>query len=893
MAGEWIDSRAVPPVFTVGCEDRTVEELISLLRRHGVSVVVDIRPDPTSGRKPFHRDRLEQDLPASGIRYVYQGHRLGRPEAMGDDAAEAEFQDGIDRLQKAHRQGMRLVLLGADGRAENCLRGRRIGPLLQRTGIPVTHIDPDGVLCAQLEIMSRTAPAARPAEESDADPMLEARRLLREVFGYDSFRVLQEDVVRSVLNRRDVLAVMPTGSGKSLCYQLSALLRRGITVVISPLIALMQDHVDQLLQVGVPAVCLNSSLSYAEYSQGMELIRRGVARLVYLAPESLQRLDLLDLLQERGVDCVTIDEAHCISEWGHDFRPEYRTLRNFRTRFPRAVCLALTATATPRVQNDIRTQLGIQPEQTFVSSFDRPNLFLEVRERERGLGQLRDFLARRKGQPGIIYCSTREQVDSIAASLTELGFPALPYHAGMDDASRRENQRKFTRDDVELMVATVAFGLGINKSNVRFIIHYALPACLETYYQQVGRAGRDGLPADCMLLHSPGDIQTQLHFIRTGDEGEKAGRMERLRGMEQFSRTSSCRRAVLLPYFGDPKPAAACDNCDNCRADAAGRQQVDVSEDACLLLTCVRDTRQRFGSAYVVDVIRGSKRREVTERGHERLPCYGQGSRRSAESWRFLVTQFLEQEILQQDPEFGTLAFGPNARAVLAGAPVLVAMPIQSGGSTRAAAAEAGAPASQEASAEVLAALRTLRRELAEEENVPPYVVFSDRTLLDLALRMPRDASVLEQVYGIGRRKAEHYGSRILATLAEFAGDSTPAAPPAPARPADNPPILGPRSRQIVERFRSGLSIQRISEEESIRPETVVKHLEDARATGMTLDPDRVLAQVDLTEAEQTRALAVLRDGAPLLSTAFRALDERIPYRELRILRLYLSCGGE
>ena len=390
-----------------------------------------------------------------------------------------------------------------------------------------------------------------------------ALEVLRKAFGHNDFLPLQRDIVSRVLAGRDALAVMPTGGGKSLCYQLPAMMFDGLTVVVSPLIALMEDQVRQLRDLKVPAAFLNSTVAHSAYVAIMKLIRRGDVKILYVAPETLLRPETLMLLEQSCLRCLAVDEAHCISEWGHDFRPEYRQLPEVRWRFPNAVCLALTATATERVRRDVCQLLGIARDGQFVASFNRPNLFLRVQPREKGLAQTLAFLERHRDESGIIYCATRKQVDELAADLKANDWPALPYHAGMADALRRENQNRFTNNEVPLMVATIAFGMGINKANVRFVLHYNLPKDLESYYQEIGRAGRDGLPSECLLLFSRGDASKIRHFIWQGAEEEMAGREERLQAMMRFAETPKCRRVTLLEYFGESFKGR-CSACDNC-----------------------------------------------------------------------------------------------------------------------------------------------------------------------------------------------------------------------------------------------------------------------------------------------------------------------------------------
>jgi ATP-dependent DNA helicase RecQ len=601
-----------------------------------------------------------------------------------------------------------------------------------------------------------TAPGAK---EETAE--VSARTLLKSVFGYDDFLPFQSDIIANVLARRDTLAIMPTGGGKSLCYQLPALLFDGVTVVVSPLIALMQDQVDALGELGVPAAFLNSTVDYHTYLETAAAVREGRVKLVYMAPETLLRPETLLMLDHSDVACLTIDEAHCISSWGHDFRPEYRQLLPLRERYPKAVCLALTATATRRVQADIEQVLGFGEANEFVASFNRPNLFLAVQPRTDTLGQALAFLNEHRDQSGIIYCHTRKDVETLAAQLRHASWSALPYHAGLDDDTRREHQRAFSRDEALIMVATIAFGMGINKSNIRFILHVALPENLENYYQQIGRAGRDGLPADCLLLWAQRDLHTIRHFIEEGPLAERPGKEARLQAMIRYAQAPGCRRVPLLSYFGETAPDS-CDMCDNCLTSRAGAgvETVDMTAPARLFVECVRQTGETFGPAHIVDVLRGSRSQRVLRWKHDRVPAYGKGRALAAKQWRDLAQQLIAQGILVQDEGHGGLALGQKARAVLDGAAVRVPARL--------------APTIGTASAEVeyehglFEVLRKLRGELARAANVPPYVVFSDRTLQEMARIFPQTPGALLQVPGVGERKLAQYGERFLAVIRTY-----------------------------------------------------------------------------------------------------------------------------
>ena len=484
--------------------------------------------------------------------------------------------------------------------------------------------------------------------------------ILKETFGYDSFRPLQREIIENVLAKRDSLAVMPTGGGKSLCYQIPALIFDGLTVVVSPLIALMKDQVEQMQMAGVPALFLNSSLSPESYQFNMDFVRNGQTKLLYVAPETLLTPRILDLLSNIKIDCITIDEAHCISEWGHDFRPEYRQLVDVRRRFPDSVCLALTATATPRVRADIKSSLGFPSSNEYVASFNRDNLYIEVKPKSDPTPQTINFLNQFKDQSGIIYCFSRRQVDELAEVLAKKKFSVLPYHAGLEDDARRRNQEAFIRDDVQIMVATIAFGMGINKPNVRFIVHYDLPKSIENYYQEIGRAGRDGLSAQCLLLYSYADVAKLKYFINQKEGEERKVASDHLDAMVKYAEDQvNCRRKPLLTYFGELYTAQNCNNCDNCNAEPP--VLVDITIPAQKFLSCVKRTGERFGAGHVVDVLLGSKNEKVLNLEHDKLSTYGIGTELNKKQWMHMARQLVQMGYLDEEGEYHTLSLTPPA----------------------------------------------------------------------------------------------------------------------------------------------------------------------------------------------------------------------------------------
>ena len=732
-----------------------------------------------------------------------------------------------------------------------------------------------------------------PAADVDS-AMAAARRTLKQVFGHDDFWPNQAEVIENVLRRRDTLTVMPTGGGKSVCYQLPALLFDGLTLVVSPLIALMQDQVDQLRALGVAAAFLNSTLDYRDYTATMQQARDGQLSLLYTSPETLLRPETLRLLDDSRLASLVIDEAHCISQWGHDFRPEYRQLLDVRRRYPDAVCIALTATATPRVQRDIQESLGFADADVFVASFNRRNLQLAVQPRTGGLSQVLTFLQDHRDQSGIIYCSTRDQVDSLAAELAQRGWPALPYHAGLDDRTRQQNQQRFVREDVAIMVATIAFGMGINKSNVRFVLHYNLPKDVESYYQEIGRGGRDGLPADCLLLFSQSDVRTIMYFIGEGAAHEQPGRTARLQAMVRYGQNRQCRREPLLAYFGETFHGP-CDACDNClRQPAAGQQpdagQVDVSAQARLLMGCARDTGQMFGATHLIDILCGSQNQRVLSKRHDRLPFYGTGKETHKRDWRRLANEFIIQGLLEQDMQHGSLRITPKGQAVLDGEQVFVTqaeVPIR-----------VAKPGELIHDATLFEHLRTLRRGMADEAGVPPYVIFSDRTLVEMATWYPQSRASLLQVDGVGQHKLERYGEAFLAVIQAYcqenglkegvkAGSAATAVMPRKAG--------GRRFEEVGEQYVEGQSIERLMAFYGVQRSTIINHLRTYAEAGNELDVRRLRADSQLSPEEQARVFAALAEhGTTALRPTYDALNETVSWEELHLLRLvYVLTDGD
>ncbi|PID55890.1 DNA helicase RecQ [candidate division KSB3 bacterium] len=592
----------------------------------------------------------------------------------------------------------------------------------------------------------------------------QAQHILKDVFGYDSFRPLQKEVIQHILQQHDTLVIMPTGGGKSLCYQIPALLFKGLTIVVSPLISLMQDQVAQLTELGVGAVALNSSLTAEEYQQNRARILHQEAKLLYLAPETLLMQRTLSMLQSLRVDCLTIDEAHCISEWGHDFRPEYRLIAEIRAHFPSAVCVALTATATPRVRQDIKTSLHFDDSDAFITSFDRTNLLLEIRQKDKPVLQTIEFLEKFPDQSGIIYCLSRRQVNELADVLTRKKFSVRPYHAGLSVEERQLNQELFLRDDVQVMVATVAFGMGINKLNIRFVLHYNLPRNIESYYQQIGRAGRDGLPSHCRLLFGYNDLRTIRFFLNEKDEqGRRIAQMH-LEEMLGFAESDLCRRIPLLRYFGETRSEEPCNMCDNCLAEK--KDCVNITIPAQKFLSCVKRSGELFGAAHIIAILRGSGAQKVLKFGHERLSTYGIGLEFSKQQWLHLSRQFLQKGLMIQDPEHGSLKLTPKAWSVFRGEEQVWGK-IEQQQLTR----FQGRAYSLDYDRRLYALLRKQVKEMADAANLPPYAIFPDSTLIEMSHYFPHSRESLLSLSGVGAKKLERYGKIFLDLIKRYCAE--------------------------------------------------------------------------------------------------------------------------
>jgi len=589
---------------------------------------------------------------------------------------------------------------------------------------------------------------------------------LKEVFGYDSFRPHQREIIDAALAGRDVFALLPTGGGKSLCFQLPALLQPGLTLVVSPLIALMKDQVDALRALGVPATFLNSSLDAGETKSRLRGLHQGEYRLLYAAPERLMLGHWADNLKSWNIARVAVDEAHCISEWGHDFRPEYRQLASLRELLPQTPVMALTATATGRVREDILQRLQLRQPACFQASFNRPNLTYRVLPKDKPLQQIIDFVKKRPDDSGIIYCASRKGAEAAADSLAARGFKALPYHAGLDAAQREAHQEAFLRDEARIICATIAFGMGINKPNVRYVIHHDLPKNLEGYYQETGRAGRDSLPSDCLLLYSAGDAAKQTHFIdQMADAHEQGIARTQLRQMMHYAESPACRRVDLLGYFGEVWQDTPCLACDNCLAP---RETYDGTVPAQMFLSCAlrihRASGFTTGMNHIAEVLRGAETEKIRQWGHDQLSTYGIGKDRSRSEWLGIGRELLRLGLLSlASGNFQTVTLTSEGLAALKDRRTIpLTKPLS--------AAKAATPrrlrtGEIECDDALFDKLRTLRKRLADERSVPAYIIFGDNTLRHMARNYPQTPEEFSRISGVGEKKCAEFAETFTAAV--------------------------------------------------------------------------------------------------------------------------------
>lgn len=679
------------------------------------------------------------------------------------------------------------------------------------------------------------------------------RRMLKKYFGYESFLPGQEEVIRWVLEKRDGLVLMPTGGGKSLCYQLPALIRPGVTLVVSPLIALMKDQVDGLKNNGVRAEFINSSLSFLEINKIQQAAENGLIKILYVAPERLVLPPFIDFLKKINLGLIAVDEAHCISEWGHDFRPDYRNLKILRENFPAAPILALTATATERVKQDIIERLKLNKPKIFISSFNRPNLIYKVRPKRQAWENLLVIVEKHKNDSVIIYCFSRKETENIAARLDSEGYQAKAYHAGLDSEMRKKVQEKFIRDEVQIIVATIAFGMGIDKPDVRLLVHYSLPKSMEGYYQETGRAGRDGLQSECVLFYSFGDTKKHQFFIdQITNKVVRQSSERKLREVVEYCELIGCRREYLLNYFGEN--AISCNGCDNC---LTSREEVEATVISQKIMSAIIKTGERFGGKHIAEVLRGSQNKKIKSWKHDKLSVYGIEREKSApeimEIIRYLVGKGL---VIKDQGRYPTLSIGKRGREALKKRQV-IKLPKAKESKT-----------ADYQTDKLFEKLRRLRKVIADRTRVPPYIVFNDVSLKQMAKLKPKTGAEFLKITGVGEEKQKRYGQEFLQAINNYK-----------KRPA---PSTYEETKRL---WKKGLNIEEIVEKRGDTKGTIINHLEKLVQAGEKINLARIKPK---EEKFKIIKAAFEKSGGKKLSPVKEILGEDYSYDELKIARLFL-----
>ena len=727
------------------------------------------------------------------------------------------------------------------------------------------------------------------------------QKTLKKYFGYDEFRPLQAEIISHVLEKNNAFVLMPTGGGKSLCFQLPALKFPGITLVISPLIALMKDQVDALRANGVEAEFINSSLTSTEINRIENRSRKGEIKILYLAPERLALSTFQYFLKSLEISLIAIDEAHCISEWGHDFRPDYRNLAKLRNIFPSVPVIALTATATDKVREDIVRQLEMKDAPVFISSFNRPNLTYVVRPKKNAFANLVNLLKKYPDRSVIIYCFSRKETESIAADLKQKGFKAAAYHAGLENEKRRKTQEKFVRDEVQIIVATIAFGMGIYKPDVRLIVHYSLPKSIEGYYQETGRAGRDGLPSECVLFYSYGDTMKHNYFLRDiQDENERKGAQKKLAQVVEYAELRTCRRAYLLGYFSEKQEAEGCGGCDVCLRP---KEEVDATIISQKILSAIVRTGERFGGRYVMSVLRGSRVKKVLEFGHDQLSVFGIAKDSSEEEIMYFINLLIAKGYAaKSEGEYPMIYLTNLGKKFLNNREkIFLLSPQFEKESELEVKKKKGA---LEYDTQLFEQLRAIRKSLAEQKGVPPFIVFSDVALQEMAYYFPQNKESFLQISGVGAMKLSEYGEKFMGVIGDYAKKNNlvekqnishrdaPSLRLKNNRNQDKEVLArrihggaGSTYMETKERLNAGMSLGRIASERKLSLVTIIAHIEKLKESGEEIE----IEHLRLPEKRfQEIKVAFEKSGGALLSPVLNILGEDYSYEELRVARLFL-----
>lgn len=707
---------------------------------------------------------------------------------------------------------------------------------------------------------------------------MNALKVLQDYFGFEQFRPGQKAIVDAVIAKKDSLVLMPTGGGKSVCYQVPALVFDGITVVISPLIALMKDQVDALRLNGVNAAYLNSSLDLSSQEQLMRAIQNGEIKLLYIAPERLSAgmNTFISFLQSVPISLFAIDEAHCISHWGHDFRPDYLTLSKLKTAFPHVPMVALTATADKLTRADIVTKLNLHQPKVFVSSFNRANIRYSVEDKEDYLYKIIDFINAHKNDSGIIYCLSRQNTDDLADRLNEKGFNALSYHAGLDAATRNDRQEKFKRDEVKIMVATIAFGMGIDKSNVRYVLHSTLPKNIESYYQETGRAGRDGLPAQAILFYSSADVMKLKNFAAVeGNKEQTRIMLEKLNKMVDFCTATTCRRKYLLNYF-DESFTSPCNNCDVCLGTNTAMEQFNGTIIAQKAISAIIRLKEKFGAGYVINFLKGSDSAKIKDE-HRHLPTFGRGSEYSADEWKNYFRQLTENGYIEPYGDYGVLRVTEKGKAVAYREATVMMYEVKKKKTARAErkGKYSDEPLSTDYDQKLFEELRLLRLELARMENVPPYVIFNDQTLVELSMYIPTQQADLEHISGFGKIKIERYGESFLSAINSYCRRSGIASrmdekmlihrPRAKKTQASGESSESETKNKSLELYNTGLPFSEIARQRKLTEQTITEHLlsfiENGKLNVLKFVSKEKLSSIENAINEHGDRLKILKDS--------------------------------